>query len=136
LPLSCQSNSGELRLKVPDLSSPDGETTVRISSEVNQFRKTPATNDQGNLNVPRLPHEISQLEITQSSFVALFESVEIGSSIPIKFSIQLKLPSVNQSVSVELEDSGSVGALEPIGFSQTVPSQGYRLLWECPSSDF
>jgi hypothetical protein len=101
LPLFCQSNSGELRVAVTGPSGTAVKTTVQISSEASRYRKTLATNDQGNLDVQRLPYGIYQLEIKQPGFAALSESVEIRSSIPTEYSIQLKLPSVNQAVTVK-----------------------------------
>ena len=59
-----QSNSGELRLKVTDPSGLGVKTTVQIISEANQYRNTLATNDQGALDVQRLPYGIYQLEIS------------------------------------------------------------------------
>ena len=100
VPLFCQSNSGELRLRVTD---PDGlgvKTMVQIVSKGNQYRNTLATSDLGNLDVQRLPYGIYQIEIKQAGFASVSESVEIHSSIPTRYAIQLKLPSVNESVTV------------------------------------
>jgi hypothetical protein len=104
-PLYCQSNSGELRLRVTDPSGLAVKTTVLIVSEANQYRNSLATSDQGALNVQRLPFGIYQLEITQPGFASASESVEIRSSIPIEYVIQLKLPSVKQSVTVSAADT-------------------------------
>jgi hypothetical protein len=104
-PLFSQSNSGELHLKVTDPSGLGARTTVRIVSEANHYWNTLATNDQGSLNVRHLPYGIYQLEIEQPGFATLSESVEIRSSIPIEHAIQLKLPHVNQSVTVMAEDT-------------------------------
>jgi len=95
LPLAGQSNSGELRLKVTD---PDGlgvKTIVQIISQANQYRNTLATSDQGRLDVQRLPYGIYQLEIRHPGFAEISESVEIHSSIPTEYAIQLRLTSVN-----------------------------------------
>jgi hypothetical protein len=77
------------------------------------------TDDQGNLDVPHLPYGIYQLEITQPGFAAVSESVEIRSSIPTVYSIQLKLPSVNQAVTVKaadtLIDPDQAGSITQIG---------------------
>ncbi len=117
--LFCQSNSGELRLKVTD---PDGlgvKTTVQIVSRANQYRNTLATSDQGNLHVQRLPYGIYQLEIKQPGFAGMTESVGIHSSIPTEYTIQLKLPSVNASVTVTaadtLIDPDQAGSVSQIG---------------------
>jgi hypothetical protein len=119
VPLFCQSNSGELRLRVTD---PDGlgvKTMVQIVSRANQYRNTLATSDLGNLDVQRLPYGIYQIEIKQSGFASVSESVEIHSSIPTKYAIQLKLPSVNESVTVSaantLIDPDQAGSVNQVG---------------------
>src|SRR5271167_1508016 len=119
LPLFSQSNRGELRLKVTDPTGLGVKTTVQIVSEANQYRNTLATSDQGGLDVQRLPYGIYQLEIKQPGFADISQSVEIHSSIPIEYAIQLKLPSVNQSVTVTttntLIDPDQAGAVSQIG---------------------
>jgi hypothetical protein len=119
VPLFCQSNSGELRLRVTD---PDGlgvKTMVQIVSRANQYRNTLATSDLGNLDVQRLPYGIYQIDIKQSGFASVSESVEIHSSIPTKYAIQLKLPSVNESVTVSaantLIDPDQSGSVNQVG---------------------
>ncbi len=118
-PLYCQSNSGELRLRVTDPSGLAVKTTVLIVSEANQYRDSLATSDQGTLDVQFLPLGIYRLEITKPGFAVASESVEIRSSIPIDHLIQLKLPSVQQSVTVSagdtLIDSDQPGAVSQIG---------------------
>jgi len=122
VPLYCQSNSGELRLRVTD---PDGlgvRTTVQIISQANQYRSTPATSDQGRLDVQRLPYGIYQLEIKQPGFAQISESVDIHSSIPTEYTIQLILPTVNQSVTVSADKTlinpDQPGAVNQIGSDQ------------------
>jgi outer membrane receptor for Fe3+-dicitrate len=125
-PLYCQSNSGELRLRVTDPSGLAVKTTVLIVSEANQYRNSLATSDQGTLDVRRLPFGIYQLEITQAGFAAASESVEIRSSIPIDHLIQLKLPSVKETVTVSaadtLIDPDQPGAVNRIG-SDTIQNR-------------
>ena len=122
IPLFGQSNIGELRLKVAD---PDGlgvKTTVHIVSAANQYRNTLTTGEQGSLCVQRLPYGIYQLEINQPGFAVITESVDIHSSIPIEHTIHLKLPTVNQSVSVNaadtLIDPDQAGSISQIGADQ------------------
>ncbi len=105
LPLFSQSNSGELRLKVTDPSGLGVKTTVHIISEANQYRNTLETSDQGSLDVQRLPFGIYQLEIGQPGFATASESVEIRSSIPTEYTVQLKLSPVNESVTVSAADT-------------------------------
>jgi hypothetical protein len=104
-PLFSQSNSGELHIRVTDPSGLGVRSTVRIVSEANHYWSALATNDQGSLTVRRLPYGVYQLGIEQPGFATVSESVEIRSSIPIEHAIQLKLPSVNESVTVMAEDT-------------------------------
>jgi hypothetical protein len=118
-PLFCQSNSGELRLKVIDPAGLGVKTTVQIISRANQYRNNLETNDQGGLNAQRLPYGIYQLQIRQPGFAGASESVEIRSSIPTEYTIQLKLPSVNETVTVmapnTLIDPDQAGAVSQVG---------------------
>src|ERR1035441_2057314 len=77
------------------------------------------TTEQGNLDVQRLPYGIYQIEIKQSGFAVVSESVDIHSSIPTDYAIQLGLPAVNESVTVTapdtLIDPDQAGAVSQIG---------------------
>jgi len=118
-PLFCQSNSGELRLTVTDPSGLGVKTTIQIVSSANQYRNTLATSSEGNLDVQRLPYGIYQLEIAKPGFAAQYQPVEIRSSLPTEYRIQLKLATVSQSVTVSaantLIDPDQAGAVNQIG---------------------
>jgi TonB-dependent Receptor Plug Domain len=117
-----QSNRGELRLKVTDSSGLGVKTTVHIVSEANQYRNTLTTSDQGALDVQRLPYGIYRVEIAQPGFAAASESIEIRSSIPTEHTIQLKVPTVTESVTVSTDrtliDPDQAGAVSQIGSDQ------------------
>jgi len=119
LPLFGQSNSGELRLKVTDPAGLAVKTTVQIISKANDYRNTLATSDEGRLDVQRLPYGIYQLEIKQPGFARISESVDIHSSIPTEYTVQLQLPTVNQAVTVSaantLINPDQAGAVNQIG---------------------
>ena len=119
LPLFCQSNTGELRLKVIDPSDAPVKSSVQILSEGNQYKRTLATDDQGALTVQRLPFGIYQVQIRQSGFADASESVEIHSAIPTERTIQLKLIAVSQSVNVTVADTlinpDQAGSVSQIG---------------------
>jgi hypothetical protein len=119
LPLFCQSNSGELRLKVIDPAGLAVKTTVKIASKANGYRNNLATSDEGRLDVQRLPYGIYQLEIKQPGFAQISESVDIHSSIPAECTVQLELPTVNQAVTVSaantLINPDQAGAVSQIG---------------------
>src|SRR5271170_2576388 len=114
-----QANNGELRLKVTDPSGLGVKATVQIVSQANQYRNTLATDDQGNVVAQRLPYGVYQIEIRQPGFVEVSEPVEIRSSIPKEFTVQLKLSLVNQSVTVNsvntLIDPDQAGSVSQVG---------------------
>ena len=118
-PLFGQSNSGELRIKVIDPGGLGVKITIQITSKANQYRNTLTTSDQGGLDVQRLPYGIYQLEINQPGFAGISESVDIHSSIPTDQTVQLRLPTVNQLVTVSaantLIDPDQAGAVNHIG---------------------
>lgn len=117
--LSAQTNTGELRLKVTDPSGLGVKATVQIVSDANQYRNTLATTDQGSLDIQRLPFGIYQLEISQPGFAQISQTVEIRSSIPIDYTVQLKISPVSQSISVSaantLIDPDQAGSVSQIG---------------------
>ena len=119
LPVLGQSNSGELRLKVIDPGGLGIKTTIQLTSKANEYRNILATSDQGSLDVQRLPYGLYQLEIRQPGFAAVSESVEIHSLIPTDHTVQLKLPTVNESVTVSaantLIDPDQAGSVNQIG---------------------
>lgn len=121
LPIFCQSNSGELRLRVADPSGHGVQVTIRLLSQANQYSASLETDKQGNLDIARLPYGIYRLKIDQSGFAPVIGTVTIGSSIPIAVSISLKLPSVQQTVAVEsantLIDPEQAGNVDQLGSS-------------------
>ena len=118
-PLFGQSNHGELHLRVTDPSGLGVKTSVQIISEANQYRNNLPTDDQGNLQVQRLPFGIYELEIQQPGFAVSSESIEIRTSIPTVHAIHLKLASTNELVTVTapntLIDPDQSGAVSQIG---------------------
>ncbi|HEX8896125.1 MAG TPA: TonB-dependent receptor, partial [Terriglobales bacterium] len=119
LPLFCQSNTGELRLRVVDPSGAGFKSTVQIVSEGNQYSQTFTTDDQGALTVRRLPYGIYELQITESGFAEAHESIEIRSSIPTERTLQLRLSAVTASVNVTgagtLINPDQAGAVNQLG---------------------
>ena len=120
--LPAQTNTGELRLAVTDPSGAPVKATVHISSAANQYHNTLVTDEQGRLSAKRLPYGVYLIEISQPGFAPVSESVDIHSFLPTEDDIQLKLPSVNQSVSVSapspLIDPDQAGSINQIGSAQ------------------
>src|SRR5580692_688713 len=119
LPLFCQSNTGELRLKITDPTGQAVKTTVKLVSEANQYRNTLATDDQGNLDVKRLPYGIYRVQIQAPTFAQVSESVEIRSALPLDRAIRLKVAPVSESVNVNatatLIDPYRAGSVNQVG---------------------
>ncbi|MGH6878255.1 MAG: TonB-dependent receptor, partial [Rhizomicrobium sp.] len=115
-----QSNFGELRLHVTDPSGLGVQTKVLMVSEANGYRQTLSTDANGNLDVRNLPFGIYQLKITQRGFAESNNTVQIRSSVPINYPVQLLLPSVNESVTVTagktLINPDQPGAVNQIGY--------------------
>jgi TonB-dependent Receptor Plug Domain len=114
-----QTNQGELRLRVSD---PDGlgvKTTVQIISQANRYRNSLATDDQGRLDVQRLPYGIYQIEVSQAGFSPISKTIDIHSSIAADYSIQLFVRAINQSVTVTapdtLIDPDQAGSVNQVG---------------------
>jgi hypothetical protein len=119
LPLRGQSNSGELRLTVVDSAGRGVRTTVQILSEGSQYRNTLRTSDEGQLDVQPLAFGIYRIDIEQPGFAPVVEAVAIRSSLPVVRAIQLRLATVNQSVTVSasstLVDPDRSGSVSQIG---------------------
>lgn len=122
LPLFAQSNSGELRLTILDPSGHGVKTAVRIISEANQYRNTLSTNEQGKLDVQRLPFGLYQLSITQSGFSEVSQSVQVRSSVPLTHTIQLQIAAAKETITVNaaatLIDPDQTGSVSQIGTTQ------------------
>lgn len=101
----CQSNIGELHLKVTDLSGAGVKSNVRIVSEGNEYNRTLITDEQGSLTIQRLPYGIYQLQVSHSGFADASDSIEIRSSIPIDRTVQLNISQPSESVEVSSADT-------------------------------
>ena len=118
-PLFCQSDSGELRLRLIDPAGAGIKAVVRIVSNANQYHNVKATDAEGNLDLQHLPYGMYMLEVNRPGFAPFSRSVEIRSSLPEKHQIRLELSAVSQSVEVTanntLIDSDQAGSVSQIG---------------------
>jgi hypothetical protein len=99
-PLLAHSQTGELRLTVTDPSGSGVKSTVELVSQANQYRSAFTTDDEGNLDVQRLPYGIYQVEIQAAELALDSEPVEIRSALPLERAIRLKVAPVSESVKV------------------------------------
>jgi len=118
-PLFGQANQGELQLTVTDPAGLAVKTAIHLVSQANHYAANLDTNPQGRAIAQRLPFGRYQLDITEPGFAPISELVEIRSSIPLHYVIQLKLSSVQQSVTVAapntLIDPDQSGSVNEIG---------------------
>src|SRR5262249_35839650 len=103
--LFAQSNTGELRLKVTDPSGFAVKAPIQIISESNQYRRILSTDDQGTLTLQRLPYGIYQVQIKQPGFAEVSQSVDVRSSIPTEYLIELRVVAHGESVTVSAANS-------------------------------
>jgi hypothetical protein len=119
LPSFGQANRGELQLAVTDPSGLGMKAEVHLASQANQYSNDLMTNAEGHLVAEHLPYGIYRLEIKQAGFAEVSNSLEIRSSIPMRYTITLKLSSVQQSVTVKtgetLLDPDQAGSVDQIG---------------------
>jgi hypothetical protein len=119
LPLLGQSNRGELRVKVTDPAGLGLKVTVQLNSEANQYRNVLVTDERGELDVQRLPFGVYQLEISRPGFAVVSDSVQIRSSTPKEYVVQLRLPSVTETMKVSSTDTlinpDQAGSVNQIG---------------------
>jgi hypothetical protein len=119
IPISSQSNSGELRLTVNDPAGLALKSTVQIVSQGNDYRQTFTTNDHGKLDVKRLHYGIYQVQIQMQGFAQVSEPVEIRSALPLNRTIRLTVASVSESVQVSaaatLFDPYRAGSVNEMG---------------------
>jgi hypothetical protein len=100
LALFGQTNSGELRLKITDPSGLAVKAPIQIICEANQYRRTLSTDDQGTLTLQHLPYGMYQLQINLPGFSEVSQSVDVHSSLPTEYWIQLKVAAHSESVTV------------------------------------
>jgi outer membrane cobalamin receptor len=104
-PLFAQSNSGELRIKVTDPAGLGVRSSVELVCEANQFRKTLATDEAGEITVKRLPFGVYNIQIEHHGFAEFADSVEVRSAIPAEYTAKLSIAAANASVVVSDSDT-------------------------------
>ena len=118
-PLFGQINSGGLRLRVIDPSGSGVKADVQIVSEANEYHHALTTSDEGGLALYQLPYGVYQLEIRRPGFAVTSVTVEIRSTIPAEYTVQLQLPSLSQSVVVSaattLINPDQAGSVSQVG---------------------
>ncbi len=119
LPLAGQSNTGELHLTVADPSGHRLKTHVDLLSQANQIHTTRETGSDGQLDIKHLPYGIYRLEVAQPGFSPVSQLLVVRSSLPLFQTLQLKLATVTQAVTVNaastLINPDQAGSVNQIG---------------------
>lgn len=105
VPVFGQANQGELQLNIVDASGAAAKASVRIMSEANQYAIALTTDADGRLAAQHLPFGLYRVEVHQSGFDDISESVDISSAIPARHTIRLKLASIQQTIVVDTDDT-------------------------------
>jgi Carboxypeptidase regulatory-like domain len=117
--LQAQANTGELRFTITDASGLGLKGTVELVSEANQYHENLTTDDQGHLEVKRLPYGIYQVSVSAEGFQTVAQRVEVRSPVPAELPFQLKLATVTTLITVNsaatLIDPHQAGASNEMG---------------------
>ncbi len=126
LPMLAQSTTGELRLTITDPAGLGLKSAVELASQGNEYRHTFSTDDQGNLEVKRLPYGIYQIQIKHEGFAPDSESVDMRSALPLALTVRLQVAAISESVKVTeqatLIDPYRAGSVNQIG-SETIQNR-------------
>src|ERR1700733_2694571 len=118
-PVFSQSNFGELQLRVTDPAGLGVKTAIRLVSEANQYDSTFLTDENGIATAKRIPYGMYRIQIRQSGFADVSESIEINSELPIKHTVKLALSPVSSSVTINdsatLIDPDQASSINEIG---------------------
>ncbi len=124
--LFAQSNTGEVHLTVTDPAGLGLKSAVELVSQGNEYHHTFTTDDQGNLEVKRLPYGIYQIQITREGFAPDSESVDVHSALPLDLAVRLQVAATSESVKVvesaTLIDPYRAGSVNQIG-SETIENR-------------
>src|SRR5258708_10803614 len=100
LPVTAQSNAGELRLKV---LGPDGlplKASVDLSSDALQLPRSFPTDDSGQVIARNLPFGRYRLEVKRQSFSPYDGVIEINSALPTDYVIKLSIAALSTAINV------------------------------------
>lgn len=114
-----QTDTGELKLHVIDTQGAALPSSVLLTSDAAQVRKTLQTDPSGNLDVKHLPFGIYSLTVRHAGFDPSVQAVQVHSSLAAPITITLHLAQSQHSVTVNaaptLIDPGRAGTVNRIG---------------------
>ena len=105
VPALGQTNQGELHFHVTDPSGFGVRTLVTISNEANQYSRSLATDEHGDLTVQRLPYGVYEVEVKQPGFADWSATIDVRSSVPADSLIRLKVAATRESLNVSAPEN-------------------------------
>ena len=104
--LSAQTQTGELRIAVTDVTGLPVRGTVSLVSEVNEYKRTLNVGSEGLVTAKLLPFGLYRVEAARAGFAVNSRLVEIRSAIPMSLTLVLT-PAELASV-VEVSDANTL----------------------------
>jgi hypothetical protein len=105
LPVSAQSNTGELRLKVTGPDNLPLKASVDLSSDALQSHRSFSTDDSGQLTARNLPFARYRLQVHRESFSPYDGVIEVHSALPTEYIIKLSIAAVSTAVQVTAQNT-------------------------------
>ena len=99
--LIAQVNSGELRLAVSDPAGNRVKATAELACAANGYVKSFTLDSAEKTAIKPLPYGIYQLRIEESGFTPVVRTIEVHSTIPIEYAIQLEVAKVTTEIKVD-----------------------------------
>ena len=87
--------------------------TVHISNAVSGLDRTAVTDATGNFDIPNVPFNRYQVEVTANGFATLKQSVEIRSVVATTLNLVMQIAAASQTVTVEANGAGDLVENDP-----------------------
>ncbi|MGB6192122.1 MAG: TonB-dependent receptor [Terracidiphilus sp.] len=114
--VAAQTNHGEVRLKITDASGAALRAEVDVISLGTGYDKTFHSDAGGALSIQFLPFGVYRLEVQQSGFQPLSETIDVKSAVPIERRLRLEVARVN----IEVKVSGEGTLIDPSAASSVM----------------
>ncbi len=87
--------------------------TVHLSNPVSGLDRTAVTDAAGNFEIPNVPFNRYQVEVTAQGFASLHQSADIRSVISTNLNLVMQIAAANQTVTVEANAAGDLVENDP-----------------------
>ena len=87
--------------------------SVRLTNPVSGLDRTAVTDPTGGFEIPNIPFNRYQVQVTATGFATLRESVEIRSVVATNLNLVLQIAAASQTVTVEANGAGDLMETDP-----------------------